>query len=334
MTLSRILVGLVCVAVAASAMSAELTPIAVNAYPNAKALPLFAGIEKGIFTRHGLKLEIKSTDSAAEQRKGLAAGDYVLMHLAVDNAVAMADVARQDVVIVMGGDSGMNELFVQPDVKTVADLRGRALVVDSPDTAYALQAKKILLRSGLRDGADYTVKPVGRGELRLQAMAQSRDNAAAVLNLPYSIQARQMGLRSLGNTVDMLGPYQAGGAFVMRAWARANAALLERYLAAYIDSLRWVMDTRNRSESVALLVGKLKLTQDVAERTYDLLVDPALGFTPDAKLDPEGFRNMLALRAEMEGGRSGTGGAPASPERYLDLSYYEAAMKRLAGTKP
>ena len=59
----------------------------------------------------------------------------------------MIEVAKQDVVIVTGGDSGMNEFFVQPEVKSFADLRGRTLVVDAPDTAYALQAKKILLQT-------------------------------------------------------------------------------------------------------------------------------------------------------------------------------------------
>ena len=324
-----ILVGTFC-CTAGTAIAADLTPLAVNAYPNAKALPLFAGIEKQIFARHGLMLELKSTDNAGEQRKGLAAGDYALIHIALDNAIAMADVARQDVVIVMGGDSGMNEFFVQPEIRSLADLRGKSLVVDSPDTAYALLAKKILLKNGLRDGVDYTVKPVGRGELRLKAMAQSRDNAAAVLNLPYSVQAKQMGLRSLGSTVDMLGPYQAGGVFAMRAWARANGPLLERYLAAYIESLRWVLDKRNRAECVTLLMTKLRLDRDVAERSYDLLVDPAIGFTPDAKLDMEGFRNMLALRAEMQGAK---GVAPAAPERYIDLGYYEGAMKRLTAEK-
>jgi hypothetical protein len=34
---------------------------------------------------------------------------------------------------------------------------------------------------------------------------------------------------------------------------------------------------------------------------------------------------MLALRAEMEGGR-----APAAPEKYFDLSYYERALARLS----
>jgi ABC-type nitrate/sulfonate/bicarbonate transport system substrate-binding protein len=202
-------------------------------------------------------------------------------------------------------------------------MRGKALVTDAPDTAYALQAKKILLGSGLKDGSDYTVKSIGRGELRLKALAENQDYAATILNLPYSIQAREIGLVSLGNTTDMLGPYQAGGAFVMRRWARANAATLERYLAAYIESLRWVMQRAHRAENVAILVDRLKLTEAVAARTYDLLVDPAIGFTPDAKLDLEGFRNMLALRAEIQGA---PGSAPPAPDRYLDLSYYDAAI--------
>ncbi len=101
------------------------------------------------------------------------------MHSAVDNALAMIEVAKQDVVIVTGGDSGMNEFFVQAEIKSFADLRGRTLVVDAPDTAYALQAKKILLQHGLKDGADYTVKPVGAGVYRFKAMAESKDNAAA-----------------------------------------------------------------------------------------------------------------------------------------------------------
>ena len=74
----------------------------------------------------------------------------------------MIEVAKEDVVIVSGGDSGMNEFFVQADIKSFADLRGRIVVVDAPDTAYALQAKKILLQHGLKDG-DYTIKPVGAG---------------------------------------------------------------------------------------------------------------------------------------------------------------------------
>jgi ABC-type nitrate/sulfonate/bicarbonate transport system substrate-binding protein len=131
-------------------------------------------------------------------------------------------------------------------------------------------------------------------------------------------------MKSLGNTVALLGPYQAVGVFAMRSWVEQNRDALERYLTAYVEAVRWVRDPAHRAESVALLVTEHKLATDVAERTYDQLVDPAFGFTPDARFDPEGFRNLLALRAEVEGKAAG-----AAPERYLDLGYYERALMRV-----
>jgi len=233
-------------------------------------------------------------------------------------------VAKEDVIIVAGGDGGMNELLVRPEINKVSDLRGRAYVVDAPNTAYAIQAKKILLKHGLKEGADYRVVPVGRGELRLKAMAQNKAYAAAILNLPFTLQAEQLGMKSLGNTVDMLGPYQANGAFALRAWVRANGPLLERFIAGYVESLRWVRRPENRAACVAILMDRLSIPRDVAERTYLTLVDPARGFTPDARFDAEGFRNLLALRAEIEGKAS-----ERSPESYVDLSYYGRALATL-----
>jgi hypothetical protein len=81
----------------------------------------------------------------------------------------------------------------------------------------------------------------------------------------------------------------------------------------------------NRAECVAILMDKLKISREVAERTYATLVDPVRGFTPDARFDAEGFRNLLALRAEIEAG----GGAAPPAGKYFDLSYYERAMKAL-----
>ena len=205
-------------------------------------------------------------------------GQSDVVHSAVDNALAMIEIGKHDVVIVTGGDSGMNEFFVQGEVKSFADMRGRTLVVDAPDTAYALQAKKILAQNGLKDGTDYTVKPVGAGVYRFKAMVESKDNAAAILNLPFTVQAEQLGMKSLGRTIDLLGPYQAGGVFVMRGWARDHAAVLERYIAAYVEALRWTRDPANRAENIALLMEKLKISGKEAERTYELLMDPALRF--------------------------------------------------------
>lgn len=295
----------------------------VNGFPNAKALPLHAGIAKGIFAKHGIKVELTLTENSRSQREGIGNGTYDIAHSALDNAVAMIEVARKDVVIVAGGDSGMNEFFVQADIKSFADMKGRVLVVDAPDTAYALQAKKLLLQHGLKEGTDYTVKPVGSGTFRYKAMVESKENAGAILNPPFTVQAAEHGMRSLGSTVELLGPYQAVGAFVMRDWAKANGPLLERYLAAYIESLRYARDPANKAEMLATLSEKLKLSPAWAERTYAQLMNPGFGFTPDAKFDVAGFRAMLALRAEIQ---RKAADEVADPSRYIDLSYYDRAM--------
>jgi ABC-type nitrate/sulfonate/bicarbonate transport system substrate-binding protein len=308
----------------AGALAAGPDTVRLNTFPNAKALPFHAGIAQGIFAKHGIALELSFTENSASQREGLAAGRFDLAHAAVDNAVAMAD-AKKEVAIVTGGDSGMNEFFVQADIGSFADLRGRTLAVDAPNTAYAILAKKILLKHGLSEAADYRVVPVGRGELRLKAMAGDKRYAAAVLNLPYTIQAELLGMKSLGNTVDLLGPYQANGAFALRSWIRSNGPLLERTIAGYVESLRWVRRPENRAECVAILMRTLKIPRDVAERTYQVLVDPIRGFTPDARFDMEGFRNLLALRAEIEG----KGSASRNPESYLELGYYARALASL-----
>jgi ABC-type nitrate/sulfonate/bicarbonate transport system substrate-binding protein len=300
----------------------------VNTFPNAKSLPVYVGIAKGFFAKFGLTVEIEHTESSKAQRDGLAAGRFHIAQAALDNAVAMIEVAKRDVVIASGGDSGMNEFMVQPGIASFADLKGKTLVVDAPDTAYALQAKKLLLRSGLVDGRDYTVKPIGAVVYRYKAMIEDPSNTAGILNLPFTIEAKAKGLKSLGGMVELLGPYQAAGAFVMRPWAREHGDELEKYLAGYILSVRWIRNPANKAEAVALMMDKLKLDHSIAEETYDLLINPISGFTPDAKFDVEGFRNMLALRAEIE--RKPDTQAVA-PERYVDLQYYDAASKLVGG---
>src|SRR2546422_7522123 len=202
--------GLLLVLCTFSTFCSAQTLLKVKAFPGAAALPLIVGATHGFFEKHGLRVEALFTQSSQEQRDDLANGAVQIAHTAVDNAVAMVERAKHDVVIVAGGDSSMNEFFVQPDVRSFADIRGRTLVVDAPNTAYALQARKILLMNGLKSG-DYKLHSAGNTGLRFRAMQENREYAAAMLGPPISAAAPAAGLRSLGRAVDLLGAYQAGG---------------------------------------------------------------------------------------------------------------------------
>ena len=296
----------------------------VNVFPGSSNLPLLVAINKGFFAKRNLTIEVQNTPDSDSQRAGLPAGRFEIAIAAVDNAVAMVEVAKNDVIIVTGGDAGMNEFMVRPEITSFADIRGKSLAVDAPNTAYALVAKKILKNKGLIEGRDYSLKLAGGTQGRAAAMAVNPELAASMVNPPFSFTVRERGIKSLGRATDLAGPYQAQGAFVMRSWASQNASALERYIAAYIEGSRYAMDPAHRAEMVKLLEDRFKLPPTVAAQSYDALMTPGFGLASDARFDLEGFRNVLSMRAEMQGQ---WGGQPPDPAKYLDLSYYDRAMR-------
>ena len=294
----------------------------VNIFNTSSNLPLFVAQANGYFAQRGLTVEIQNTPNSDAQRAGLVAGQFEIAHAAVDNAVAMVE-AGQDAVIVCGGDAGMNDFMVRREINSMADLRGKLLAVDAPNTAYALAAKKILKQAGLLENRDYSVKLAGGTGPRAAAMVADPQLAAGMINPPFSLSVLDKGLKSLGRQHDLLGPYQATGAFVMRPWGSDNADVLIRYLAAYVEGQRHVMDPAQRNDMIALLASRFKLLSDVAQGTYEALVRAGSGLAPDARFSPTGFATVLAIRAEMEGMWDGT---PPEPCKYLDLSYFERAI--------
>ena len=285
-------------------------------------LPLFAAQSQGFFAKRGLDVDIKIAPGSEVLRQGLANGKWQIVHTAIDNGVAMAEVAKVDIVGLIGGDNSFNHLIVQPEIGSAKDLRGKTVVVDAINTAYAFQLYDILARNGLKKD-DYTPKSVGATFKRLAAMQEDKNASAAILNAPFSILAVKSGLKDMGPVSTVIGPYQATAGFSLRSWATANPDTVMKYLQAYIEGLRWSLDPKNKSAATALLAERLKLTPEIAAECYTLVTDPANGLAKDGKFDMEGFKNVLKLRAQYEGG------TPSAPDKYLDLSYYQKALAGL-----
>lgn len=310
---------------ALGSFAAAQTALTVMVFQGVQNLPLCAAQHKGFFANRGLVVDQRIAPNSQELRDGLAQGRYQIVHTSVDNAIAMAEQAKIDITVVLGGDNGWNDLFVQPEIKTYADLRHKTVAVDAPDTAFAFQLYDMLKRNGV-DKSEIIVKPVGATRFRVQAMTTDKNIAAAMLNLPFSLQAEQAGLRKLATAVDVIGPYLSTTGFVLRRWGQENRDTLVRYLQAYIEGLRWAMAPANSTEAIALLANGLNISTDMAARSYAVAVDRQNGFMPDARIDMAGFRNVLKLRAELHGD---WGGVAPAPEAYVDLSYYEAALAGL-----
>ena len=298
---------------------AEDTKLAVIVFPGVQNLAMFAAQAKGFYAKRGLAVDLKFTVNSDELRGGLAEGKYQIAHSAIDNAFALKDKANADIAVVLGGDNSFNHLIVQSDIKSLAEVKGKTVVVDAINTAYAFQLYEMLKQKGVNKG-DYEIKLAGGTALRLDAMLKDKGNVAAMMNPPFSTRAVKEGLKDMGTAAAALGAYQGTSAFVLRPWAQANSDTLVKYVEAYIEGWRWAFDPKNKAEVVKILVERLKLTEDVAMQSFD---DTKSDSAKDGAVDMAGVNNVLKLRAQYEGG------APADPAKYLDLSYYKKALAGL-----
>jgi ABC-type nitrate/sulfonate/bicarbonate transport system substrate-binding protein len=123
----------------------------------------------------------------------------------------------------------------------------------------------------------------------------------------------------------VVGPYQSDGGWVLRSWGKTNADVLERYIQANIEGIRWALNPANRAALTDIVARRLKQPADVVTASMKI-ADDQKGYAVDGRFDIEGFRNVLKLRADMLGT---WGGKPPAPDKYLDLSHYARALKSL-----
>jgi ABC-type nitrate/sulfonate/bicarbonate transport system substrate-binding protein len=303
---------------------AQTTTLKVMVFPGLANLPLFVGQAQGFFAKRGLSIEILNTPNSDVLRNGLAAGNHQLVVAGVDNAVAM-QTDGHDIGILIGGDSAFNAMYVKPEIRTWSDLRGKTLIVDSPRTAYAIAAYRMLEMNGLPRGS-YEVKPTGGTFARFELMLNDPTAHASMLNPPFSLQAEDRGIRRLTTLTEVLGPYLGNAGWAMREWSRRNPDVVTRYLAAYVEGIRFMLAPANADATIGILAERLRLQPAMARRNLALLTDPRSGSAVDGRFDLEGFRNVLKIRAETLGT---WGGTPPAPDRFLDLGYWERAVASL-----
>lgn len=312
----------------APAAAKPLTTINVIAFAGGVNLPAWVAERQGFFARHGVAVKLTFTPSSAFLMSNLIDGNYDVGVFGIDNQVAYQEgrgegkfTGTPDLVAFMGLNSGLLHLMAAPDVKTVADLRGKQLAVDALTTGFAFVLREMVARAGLTD-ADVTYVRTGGGPQRLRALIEGKQ-AAALLNTPFDLQAVERGYTRLGSASQMLGRYQGHAVVAQRGWIANNETAAIGLMRAYRDAMEWLFDPKNREIAEALLVAHDRgMTPVLARRTYEVLVDPKEGLYRNLALDIEGLRTVLTLRNKF----SVPPMTLTDPMKYVDLELYRKAF--------
>jgi ABC-type nitrate/sulfonate/bicarbonate transport system substrate-binding protein len=274
---------------------------------------------------------VTATPNSVFQINGLAEGRFDIATSTFDNVVAYQEGQGEaplkgpaDFFAFMGGGSGGVRLMASPDVKSVADLKGKTLAVDAVATGYALALRKFLQMGGLAE-SDYTFERVGSTFARLEALTQNRV-AGTILTSPIDLAAEAKGYKRLANAVDALGPYQQMSGMTTRAWAKQNEEKLISFIRSYKLAVDWLYDPANQAKALEIYVkNQPGSTPAGAQAAYSALLNGKEGIQREAKLDPAGMRTVLKLRSEFGQPKKELG----EPSKYVDERYYNDAMRRM-----
>jgi ABC-type nitrate/sulfonate/bicarbonate transport system substrate-binding protein len=302
--------------------------VTVNVFQGGFNWPCFVGQQKGFFERNGITVTLQPTPNSVAQMTGLAEGKFDIAITAFDNIVAYVEGqgeapigAQPEFFAFMGSDNGFLSLEAAPDVKTVADLKGKTLSVDARTTGYAFVLFDILRRNGLEE-SDYKIEKVGGTTMRWDSLREGKQSGT-LLSAPFNFLAGEQHFNELARAIKVIGPYQGNVAATRRSWAKENRAKVIAFIRGYAQAIDWLHDKANREEAISILLNNVKMSPELTERTYDELLDPKDGFFRKARVSTEGMRTVLALRSRYADAKK----VLVDPSKYYDSSYYDAAMR-------
>ncbi len=309
------------------------TSLRVILFPGGATVPMWVAQDKGLFAQQGLAVKLSLTPSSVFLAESLMKGDQDLALATFDNVVGYQEgqgevelPQKPDFFAFMSVMHGSVYLVANPDIRTIADLKGKSLGVDAVATGYSMAMVKLLQQGGLKPD-EYKLEPIGNTGQRQKLLLENK-TVATILTTPLDLLPRSKGYRVLASFGDLVGPYQAIAGFTRRSWAASHRDDLVRFTRASVAAIDWIMDPANRTELVGLYrKHQPDLSEDAAVAAVAAMTSERDGFTRGGQFDMPGVMNVLKIRSEFARPPK----TLDDPSRYIDDAYLRVAA---SGDKP
>ncbi|GFG52069.1 hypothetical protein CQY20_17205 [Mycolicibacterium agri] len=238
--------------------------------------------------------------SSPAQFHALEDGDLDIAMTSPDNVLAYRFLSSNPlghnlpVEILAGVDRGLGlSLWLAPSVPDIADVRGRVVGVDVPQSGFAFVAFELLQRAGLhRD--DYTIESLGSTPRRAAALADG-GCAATVLNAGNELRASADGCHVV-NTVADIGPYLGTVIAALPADSPQIAEPRARFAEVVVDTADEIVNGRLHDDVIEAAGRLLGLAAPQARAHLDCLLDGTHGLIPDGQIDEASITTLIELR--------------------------------------
>ncbi len=229
--------------------------------------PAFVGREFGQFREEGLDVQlVRVTGNVVVA--ALLAGE--LGYTTSADATVRSPVMGLPIKMLAAiGVKPSLSLIVRPEIKTVADLKGKAIAISTPGTTTDFIAREIVRHYGLNPDRDITTVGLGDQPQRMAAM-QSGTVAGAIVTPPNDLKAEAQGFRLLVFSGDFMADNLLGVLGTSEKRIKERPEQVKKMVRAIVRSLLFI---RQHADQVTTFAQRFwKLDRKQAEKSYELIV--------------------------------------------------------------
>ncbi len=208
-------------------------------------LPAWVAQKQGFFKAAGLDVTMKVYDGSDQIYQDLRANTQQIAVASTESVIA--DAYNGGVFRLIAGNSQRPPHFIiaQPEIKTLADLKGKLMGVVSMHEGTTFFVPDIAKKAGLNAG-DIKIEAVGGSPTRMRLLKERKIDAG-MQPYPLSYEADAQGFSNLGPVADIVPDYQFSAVIVDEDWARANRPVVVAYLRALARRNRLYVCASRRS---------------------------------------------------------------------------------------
>jgi NitT/TauT family transport system substrate-binding protein len=276
---------------------AETVTIGLVGTASATHWPIYIGLKQGFYAGQDITLDLVFTPSSAALLQQLSAGslDMALSAGIVDPIYAI-DKGAAIAIVRLEMQSPPYALIAKPTIKSMAELKGKTVMVDGPKGITKIYVERMLAANGVKS-SEFDLVFAGATAARFSAL-QAGAIDATVLLPPFNFYAETAGLKTLGLTIDYTPELPFTAAVVNRNWAASHRSTLEKMLAVHNRSVAWFLDQAHRDEAISVMVEASKQSAGDVGKAYDFLCKKSF-FEPTGKVSKTKMNAMLGALREL-----------------------------------
>jgi NitT/TauT family transport system substrate-binding protein len=260
------------------------------------------------FEKYGLEVKLIYIPTALQVTRVVLTGDSQIA-FSGGTPVVNAVLGGADLVFI-GGVANVPAFYMMalPEIKTVADLKGKVVGVTRFGSSTDFAMRYLLIKQGLNPDKDVTVLQLG-GMPELAAALSKRLIAAAPLSAPTHIRARSAGAQPLIDLAKAGVYFPHTAVITTRAYLKTNREIVASFFKGYSEGMQRFLQDKATAKKVIQQYTR-DSADDILEATYQYSVDYVVR-PPFA--NREGIVETLKLSAVPEASK-------ANPDHFIDNS--------------